>query len=110
VTCLFLTINFCFMSGQRKERSQTNNSSLAAGPSGHTPLNEHQAAEAISHFITFYPPQEAKEALWQLLAGSMSGPHADAWDANERSNIVLFYRLTCGLVDAVHCLHPNTTN
>jgi hypothetical protein len=92
------------MSDFKEQSGQTNNSSLTP------PLNEHQAAEAISHFITFYPPPEAKEALWQLLAGSMSGPHADAWNGDERSNIVLFYRLACGLVDAVHFLHPNTTN
>jgi hypothetical protein len=91
------------MSDQTEQRVKTNNSSLTP------PLNEQQAAEAISHFITFYPPPEAKEALWQLLAGSMSGPHADGWNADERSNIVLFYRLACGLVDAVHYLHPNHT-
>ncbi len=98
------------MSDFKKDSGQTNNSSLATGPSGPTGYAAPHAAEAISHFITFYPPPEAKEALWQLLAGSMSGPHADAWNADERSNIVLFYRLACGLVDAVHYLHPNNTN
>jgi hypothetical protein len=88
---------------EKTKSGQTNNSSL---PAESAALH---AAEAISHFITFYPPPEAKEALWQLFAGSLSGPHADAWNANERSSMVLFYRLACGLVDAVHYLHPNPT-
>jgi hypothetical protein len=96
------------MSDQKEQRVKTNNSSLTEGPWGATAFSETQAAEAISYFITFYPPPETKEALWQLFAGSMSSPHADAWNADERSSMVLFYRLACGLVDAVHCLYPNT--
>jgi hypothetical protein len=98
------------MSDFKKDDGQTNNSSLATGSSGANGYAAPNAAEAISNFLTFYPPPEAKEVLWQLLAGSMSGPHADAWDAHERSSIVLFYRLACGLVDAVQYLHPNNTN
>lgn len=77
---------------------QTNNSSL--------PTTAAEAVATIHHFITFFPPAEVRENLWQLLAGSMSGPHADGWTALERSNLLLFYRLTGELADAVHYLFP----
>jgi hypothetical protein len=84
----------------KKNGGQTNNSSL---PTEAAALN---AAEIIRNFILFYPPDVAKEALWQLLSTCMSGPGADDWDANDRSNMLLFYRLAGELVEALPRLLP----
>ncbi len=64
------------------------------------------AAEIIRNFMLFYPPEVAKEALWQLLSTCMSGPGADDWNAHERSNMLLFYRLAGELVEALPRLLP----
>jgi hypothetical protein len=88
------------MSDRKNDSGQTNNSSL---PTESAALH---AAEVIRNFTLFYPPDVAKEALWQLLSASMSGDCADDWDANERSNIILFYRLAGELVEVLPGLLP----
>jgi hypothetical protein len=92
------------MSEQDQERGQTNNSSL---PTESAALH---AAEVIRNFILFYPPEVARETLWQLLSTSMSGPGADDWDGHERSNMLLFYRLAGELVEVLPGLLPKTNN
>ncbi len=98
------------MSSRKKNSGQTNNSSLATGPSGPTEAAALHAAEVIRNFILFYPPDVAKEALWQLLSTCMSGPGADDWDGHERSNMLLFYRLAGELVEVLPGLLPKTSN
>ncbi len=63
------------------------------------------AMDSIQHFITFFPPDDVEEHLWQLLIGSMGSPHADDWTGEERSNLLLFCRLTAAMAGAVHFLH-----
>jgi hypothetical protein len=92
------------MSEQKENSSQTNNGSLSAESAA---LN---AAEVVRNFILFYPPEVAKEALWQLFSTSMSGPGADDWNSHERSNMVLFYRLAGELVEVLPGLLPKTNN
>jgi hypothetical protein len=92
------------MSEQKENSGQTNNSSL---PAEDAALH---AAEIVRNFILFYPPEVAKEALWQLLSTSMSGPGADDWNGHERSNMLLFYRLAGELVEALPRLLPKTNN
>jgi hypothetical protein len=104
VTCPFHFKHFCFMSDHKKNRDQTNNSSLSTEAAA---LN---AAAIIRNFIFFYPPEVAKEALWQLLSTSMSGDCADDWDGYERSNMLLFYRLAGELVEALPRLLPPQHN
>ncbi len=91
------------MSDQKEQTGQKNNSSLA------TRVSETRAAEAINMFTTFYPPEQAKETLWQLLATSLSGPEGDGFTPEERSNLLLFYRLTGELAEALHTIYPKTT-
>jgi hypothetical protein len=92
------------MSERKKNSGQTNNSSLS------TESAALHAAEVIRNFTLFYPPDVAKEALWQLLSVSMSGPGADDWSPHERSNILLFYRLAGELVEVLPGLLPKTNN
>jgi hypothetical protein len=92
------------MSEQKENSGQTNNSSL---PAEDAALH---AAEIVRNFILFYPPEVAKEVLWQLLSTSMSGPGADDWNGHERSNMLLFYRLAGELVEALPRLLPKTNN
>ncbi len=94
------------MSDRKNKQAQTNNSSLSAGATAPSTSYAAEAVATIHNFTTFFPPSEVRENLWQLLAGSMSGPHADGWTALERSNLLLFYRLTGELADAVHYLFP----
>jgi hypothetical protein len=91
------------MSGRKKEYGQTNNSSLTTG------YTAPQAVEIINMFTTFYPPEQAKETLWQLLATSFSGTEGDEFTPAERSNLLLFYRLAGELAEAVYTLYPKTT-
>jgi hypothetical protein len=101
VTCpFFLHQNFFKMPECKKNGGQTNNSSL---PTEDAALH---AAEVIRNFILFYPPDVAKEALWQLFSTSLSGPGADDWNGHERSNMLLFYRLAGELVEALPGLVP----
>jgi hypothetical protein len=88
----------------KKNGGQTNNSSL---PTEAAALH---AAEVIRNFILFYPPEVAKEVLWQLLSTSMSGDCADDWNGHERSNMLLFYRLAGELVEVLPGLLPKTSN
>jgi hypothetical protein len=105
VTCLyFFTPIFFKMPECKKNGGQANNSSLASESAA---LN---AAEVVLNFILFYPPDVAKEALWQLLSASMSGDCADDWNAHERSNMLLFYRLAGELVEVLPGLLPKTNN
>jgi hypothetical protein len=83
------------MSEHIQKDGQMNNSSLASESAAL------HAAEVIRNFTLFYPPDLAKEALWQLFSASMSGDCADDWDAFERSNIILFYRLAGELVEVL---------
>jgi hypothetical protein len=94
------------MSDRKKNGGQTNNSSLATGPSGPAESAALHAAEIIRNFMLFYPPDVAKETLWQLLSVSMSGPGADCWSPHERSNILLFYRLVGELAEVLPGLLP----
>ncbi len=71
-----------------------------------TGVSNLHAAEIIRNFTLFYPPDVAKEALWQLLSAGMSGPGADCWDGYERSNLLLFYRLAGELVEVLPGLLP----
>ncbi len=110
------------MSECKKNAGQTNNSSLSTGlsettgPSGPTDsaaskgVSDLHAAEVIRNFTLFYPPEVAKEALWQLLSTCMSGPGADDWNGYERSNMLLFYRLAGELVEVLPGLLPKTSN
>jgi hypothetical protein len=98
------------MSEQDQKGGQTNNSSLSTGLSGSTEAAALHAAEVIRNFLFFYPPEVAKEALWQLLSTSMSGDCADDWNGYERSNILLFYRLAGELVEALPRLLPPQHN
>jgi hypothetical protein len=91
------------MSDFKEQRDQTNNSSLANG------YTAPQAVETINMFTTFYPPEQAKETLWQLLATSLSGSEGDGFTPAERSNLLLFYRLAGELAEAVYTLYPKTT-
>jgi hypothetical protein len=79
---------------------QTNNSSLT------TEAAALHAAEIIRNFTLFYPPDVAKEALWQLFNAGMSGTGADYWNACDRSNMLLFYRLAGELVEVLPGLLP----
>jgi hypothetical protein len=88
------------MSEPKKNGGQTNNSSE---PAESAALN---AAAIIRNFMLFYPPDVAKETLWQLLSASMSGPCADDWSPHERSNILLFYRLAGELAEVLPSLLP----
>jgi hypothetical protein len=88
------------MSDRKENGDQTNNSSL---PTGYAAPH---AAEVIRNFILFYPPEVAREVLWQLLSTCMSGPGADDWDGHERSNMLLFYRLAGELVEVLPGLLP----
>ncbi len=92
------------MSEPKKNGGQTNNISLPAEAAAL------HAAEVISNFILFYPPDVAKEALWQLFNASMSGNVADDWDCHDRSNMLLFYRLAGELVEVLPGLLPKSTN
>jgi hypothetical protein len=92
------------MSDRKNNNGQTNNSSLPTEPAAL------HAAEVIRNFILFYPPDVAKEALWQLLSTSMSGDGADDWNGHERSNMLLFYRLAGDLVEVLPGLLPKTNN
>jgi hypothetical protein len=65
-----------------------------------------KAAEIIRNFTLFYPPDAAKEALWQLFNAGMSGTGADYWNACDRSNMLLFYRLAGELVEVLPGLLP----
>jgi hypothetical protein len=102
------------MSDRKKNDGQTNNSSLSAGlsesvtPDATVP-NAH-AVDIIRNFTLFYPPHVAKEALWQLLAASMSGNCADDWNDHERSNLLLFYRLAGELVEVLPGLLPHSND
>jgi hypothetical protein len=88
------------MSDRKNNSGQTNNSSLSAESAAL------HAAEVIRNFIFYYPPEVAKETLWQLLNTCMSGPGADDWNAYDRSNMLLFYRLAGELVEALPGLLP----
>jgi hypothetical protein len=87
---------------------QTNNSSLATGDAASTGVSDPSAAEIIRNFTLFYPPDVAKEALWQLFNAGMSGTGADYWNACDRSNMLLFYRLAGELVEVLPGLLPKT--
>jgi hypothetical protein len=88
------------MSERKKNGGQTNNSSVSTESAA---LN---AAEVIRNFILFYPPDVAKEALWQLLSTCMSSTNANDWGPHERSNMLLFYRLAGELVEVLPGLVP----
>jgi hypothetical protein len=88
------------MSNRKKEQTPASNNNW---PNSYPAP---QAMAIINTFITFYPPEVAKETLWQLLSGSMSGPSADCWDAGERSNIILFHRLVGELAEVLPMLFP----
>jgi hypothetical protein len=107
VTCPFHLTNFLLMSEQDQKAGQTNNSSLAATPDVPATVANAHAADIIRNFTLFYPPDVAKEALWQLLAASMSGNCADDWNGHERSNLLLFYRLAGELVEVLPGLLPH---
>jgi hypothetical protein len=74
-----VTSSFCLtkisvqMSDFKEQSGQTNNSSLTTG------YTAPQAVEIINMFTTFYPPEQAKETLWQLLATSLSGIEGDGF-------------------------------
>jgi hypothetical protein len=68
------------MSNLKKEQTQAA-STKVCNPS---------AAEIIRNFTLFYPPDVAKEALWQLFNASISGTGADDSNAHDRSNMLLF--------------------
>jgi hypothetical protein len=106
---IFCTPNFLQMPELKTKSGQTNNSSLSTGPSESAEFIETRAAEAINMFTTFYPPEQAKETLWQLLATSLSCPEGDGFTPEERSNLLLFYRLTSELAEALFTLYPKTT-
>jgi hypothetical protein len=91
------------MSDRKEQSAQTNNSSLAAESAAL------HAAEVIRNFTLFYPPDVAKEALWQLFSASMSGDCADDWNCHDRSNMLLFYRLAGELVEVLPGLLPQTS-
>jgi hypothetical protein len=101
---IFLNQFFFKMPECKKNGGQTKNSSL---PTEDAALH---AAEVIRNFIFFYPPEVAKEALWQMFSTSMSGPSADDWNGYERSNMLLFYRLAGELVEALPRLLPKNNN
>jgi hypothetical protein len=84
------------MSNRKKEQTQ-------AAPTG---VSSPNAAEIIRNFTLFYPPDVAKEALWQLFNAGMSGTGADDWNAHDRSNMLLFYRLAGELVEVLPGLLP----
>ncbi len=94
------------MSEQKETGGQTNNSSLSTGLSESTKAAALHAAEIIRNFTLFYPPDVAKEALWQLFNAGMSGTGADYWNACDRSNMLLFYRLAGELVEVLPGLLP----
>jgi hypothetical protein len=93
----------------KTKNGQTNNRSLTTGPNLAAGFSKTRAAEAIHMFTTFYPPEQAKETLWQLLATSLSGPEGDGFTPAERSHLLLFYRLTGELADALYTLYPKNT-
>lgn len=98
------------MSSRNENSGQTNNSSLSAPPDVPVTVPNAHAADIIRNFTLFYPPDVAKEALWQLLAASMSGNGADDWNGHERSNLLLFYRLAGELVEVLPGLLPTTND
>jgi hypothetical protein len=91
------------MSEKKDEQIPAGNNNWPNGAAAH-------AAEVIRNFILFYPPDVAKEVLWQLLSTSMSGPGADDWDGYDRSNVLLFYRLAGELVEVLPGLLPPPNN
>jgi hypothetical protein len=109
LSCSDLSIfNNFFMQDKKGQSGQTNKSSLAAGDAASSGVSDPHAAEVIRNFILFYPPEAAREVLWQLLSAGMSGPAADCWCPQERSNILLFYRLAGELVEVLPGLLPKT--
>lgn len=72
------------MSDRKNNSGQTNNSSLSATPDAPAAVPNAHAADIIRNFTLFYPPDVAKEALWQLLATSLNSNGADDWNGHER--------------------------
>jgi hypothetical protein len=94
------------MSDRKNNSGQTNNSSLSTGTATSTEACGLYAAEVIRNFILFYPPDVAREVLWQLLSTCMSSTNANDWGPHERSNMLLFYRLAGELVEVLPGLLP----
>jgi hypothetical protein len=99
VTFSFLITNFFTMQDKKEQKGrQTKHSSLPAAPQAL------HALATIHTFTRFYPPPQAKEALWQLHAAAMGSTIADAWEAGEREMQVLFYRMLGELFDTLPAL------
>lgn len=66
------------------------------------------AIERIEHYIKCYDECEEPQKILDLLFDTaMSSPDADIWTSDERSDIILFYRQTKHLLDAILKIAPS---
>lgn len=66
-----------------------------------------QSIEKIKQFMDWYPEAgEVKAVMWNLLETAMASPNADAWSANDRSNVMFFYSRMVEFMDAAYVVVP----
>ncbi|MVT09513.1 hypothetical protein [Chitinophaga tropicalis] len=66
-----------------------------------------QSIENIKQFMDWYPEvAEVKSTMWNLLETAMASPNADAWSANDRSNMMSFYSRMTEFMDAAYIIVP----
>lgn len=71
-------------------------------------LSEQKASEdslaILQEYFQCFSLDEAKEELWQLLAGTLTSEEAPIKTAIDRSNIIFFFEFTKLLIEAGHTL------
>lgn len=64
-----------------------------------------EAALAIfEEYFHIFPPDEAREELWHLLAGALTSEETNIKTALDRSNLLFYFEYTRLLLDAAHVL------
>lgn len=64
-----------------------------------------EAAKAL--FDSFDTPELIKLFFWDILSAAMGSNQADEWDGQQRSDTLFFYKLMCGLIEAVYPLYES---
>ncbi|SFD65212.1 hypothetical protein SAMN05518672_102800 [Chitinophaga sp. CF118] len=64
--------------------------------------------EKIEQYIDCYGDcEEPQKILDELHDTAMSSPDADIWTSDKRSDVILFYRQTKQLLDAIFSIAPS---
>lgn len=63
--------------------------------------------EKIRQFLEWYPEAaEVKNIIWNLLEAAMASHNADAWTADDRSNMMFFFSRISEFTEAVYVIAP----